>query len=121
MFLYYLGTEGSSASNPNLHNVYWIGHGTSELYKKCVVTAIINCMNEMYYKWLSADDRKQIMCQFHFPTHLECMDGTLNPLTFEQQYQDTSDYSGWKYLSTLVVNDDKQRITYYLAGWTGST
>ena len=47
VFLYYLGTEGSSASNPNQYNVYWIGHGTSELYKQCVMTVIINCMKEL--------------------------------------------------------------------------
>ena len=33
VFLYYLGTEASGASYPYLHNVYQIGHGTSEHYK----------------------------------------------------------------------------------------
>ena len=47
VFLYDLGTEGSRTSNPNLHNVYWIGHGKSERYKRCVMTAIIDCMKEM--------------------------------------------------------------------------
>ena len=52
------------------------------------------------------------------------MDGTLNRLTFELQCQDASDYSGRKYgysLSALVVNDNKPCITYFLAGWPGST
>ena len=35
----YLGREGSGASNPNLHNVYQIGHGTSKtlqmMYHDC--------------------------------------------------------------------------------------
>ena len=55
VFLNYLGTEGSGASNPNLHNVYQIGHGTS----KCIMTAIINCMKDKYYKWLSARGHKE--------------------------------------------------------------
>ena len=38
--LYNLGPEGSGTSNPNLCNVYQIGHGTSKLYKQCVMTAI---------------------------------------------------------------------------------
>ena len=52
------------------------------------------------------------------------MDGTLNPLAVELQCWYASDYSGRKYeysLSTLVANNDKQRITYYLAGWPEST
>ena len=87
-----------------------------------------NCMKEMYYKWSLAEDRKQIfqwiMSKFNFPNYVGCLDGTLNPLTFEPQCQDASDYSGRKYgysLTTLVVNDDNQRITYYLARWPGST
>ena len=54
---------------------------------------------------------KWIVSKFDFPSCVGCMDGTLNPLTFEPQCQDTSDYSGRKNgysLSTLVVNDDKQ-------------
>ena len=52
------------------------------------------------------------------------MDGILNPLTFELQCWDASDYSGSQHgysLSTHAVNDDKLRIMYYLAGWPGST
>ena len=85
-------------------------------------------MKEKYYKWPSAEDRKNISKwikhQFHFPDCAWCMDGTLNPLPFELQCQGDSDYSGRKYgysLSTLAVNNDQQRITYYLAGWPGST
>ena len=100
VFLYYLGTEGSSTSSPNLCNVYQIGCGTSKL-NKCVMTAIIDCMKETYYKWLLAEDRKQIskhiMFQFDFPSCVRCMDGTLNLPTFEPQCQDASDDSGMKY------------------------
>ena len=52
------------------------------------------------------------------------MDGTLNLLTFELQCHDTTNYSSRKYgysLCTLMVNDNKQRIMYYLDGWPGST
>ena len=92
------------------------------------MTAIVDCMKQTYYKWLSPEERKiishQIQCQFHFPNCVRCMDRTLNPLAFEPQCHDASNYSGREYgysLSTLVVNDDKQRIMYYLAGWLGST
>ena len=114
VFLYYLGTEGSGTSNPDLCNFFCVGHGTSKFYKQHVMTAIVDCMKQMYYKWLSPEQRKVIShwskCQFHFPNHVGCMDGTLNPLAFEPQCHDASNYSGRKYghsLSTLVVNNDK--------------
>jgi hypothetical protein len=40
VFLMYIGTSGSGASNPRLRNIFGIGRGTSELYKRRVVKAI---------------------------------------------------------------------------------
>ena len=85
-------------------------------------------MKETYYKWPLTEERKQIskqiMSKFNFPNCVGCLDGTLNPLAYEPQCWDASDHSGRNYgysLSTLVVSDDMPRITYYLAGWPGST
>ena len=33
-------------SNPNLCNVYWIGHSTSELYKQCVINMLLQQKRE---------------------------------------------------------------------------
>ena len=52
------------------------------------------------------------------------MDGTLLPLVFEPLSDDAADYHGRKFqysLTVLVINDDKQRIRAYLAGYPGST
>ncbi|KAL7562435.1 hypothetical protein ACA910_020577 [Epithemia clementina (nom. ined.)] len=50
-------------------------------------------------------------------------DGSLNPLAFTPETEDHADYNGRKFgysISTLIVNDDKRNIIYYLAGWPGS-
>ena len=52
------------------------------------------------------------------------MDGTLLPLAFEPSSDDAADYHRRKFpysLTVLVINDDKQRIRAYLAGYPGST
>ena len=51
-------------------------------------------------------------------------DGTMNPLAFKPSTSDLTDYHGRKYqysLTTMIFNDDKLRIRYYLAGHPGCT
>jgi hypothetical protein len=126
VFLKYIGTEGGGSSNPDLRNTFRMGRGTVDLYKKRVVKAI-RSLRDRYYKWPNSDERAQIAerirKEYGFPNCCGMADGTLNPLAFEPQTIDAPDYSGRKYgysLSTLVVNDDRKRIIYYLAGWPGS-
>lgn len=126
VFLKYIGTEGAGSSNPDLRNTFRVGRGTIDVYKKRVVKAI-RSLRDRYYKWPTTDEREQIAerirKEYGFPNCCGMADGTLSPLAFEPQTVDAPDYSGRKYgysLSTLIVNDDRKRIIYYLAGWPGS-
>ena len=126
VFLKYIGTEGSGSSNADLRNIFRIGRGTNDLYKKRDVKAI-RSLRDRYYKWPTSEERaeiaERIRQKYGFPNCCGLGDGTLNPLAFEPQTVDAPDYSGRKYgysISTLVVNDNQKRIIYYLAGWPGS-
>jgi hypothetical protein len=59
VFLVYIGTSGSGASNPRLRNTFGIGRGTSELYKRRVVKAIRSLRAEVVF-WPDDDERKAI-------------------------------------------------------------
>ena len=80
----------------------------------------IHPLQNKYYQWPDKDEWKAIaqwiQQKFLFPN---CVDGILNPFTYEPQTEDAGDYSGHKYgysLSTLIVCDDMPCISYYVAG-----
>lgn len=129
VFLYYVGCEGSSASNSNGRFVFRIGEGTVQLYRERVCTAICS-LGEEVLNWPDAQERRQIATRIYlnynnaFHSCVGMMDGTLFPLAFAPETDDAPDYSGRKHaysMSTLVICDDQRRITYYLAGWAGSS
>jgi hypothetical protein len=126
VFLKYVGTEGSGASNANQRHTFSIGYGTAEKYRRRVTRAILS-LRDKYYYWPDEDERKQISLAIHeeykFPHCVGIADGTLFPLAFEPRRTDAPDYSGRKYgysLSTLIICDHKRRIRHYLAGFPGS-
>jgi hypothetical protein len=97
VLLKYLGTEGGGASNSDLRNLYYIGRGTANLYKKRTMLAIrslldkaITCPDE--------EERQQIadrIQQRHlFPNCVGFINGTLFPLANSPQSIDAPDYSG---------------------------
>jgi hypothetical protein len=125
VFLKYAGTEGSGSSAPDLRHVFGIGRGTCILYINRVTKAICDLRNH-YIKWPDEEERSKIEAvienKFNIPNCVGMMDGTLFPLAFEPETEDAPDYKGRKFgysLSTLIINDDKKRIRYYLAGWPG--
>ena len=64
------------------------------------------------------------MENFGWPNCVGVADGTLLPLAFQPETENYPDFHGRKYrysLSVLIVNDDKRRIRYFLAGWPGRT
>jgi hypothetical protein len=126
--LVYLSTEGSGASNAMLRSIFRKGHGTYHNFKTRCVDAIIDCLGKQYYNWPIDGEKKEIARRFRdeygWPNCLGSVDGTLLPLAFPPETEDAPDYHGRKYrysLSVLVVNDDKRRIRYFLAGWPGKT
>lgn len=128
VFLYYVGREGSGASNTNGRFIFRIGEGTVQLYRERVCRAICSLRDEVLC-WPNAEERRAIATRIYydynraFPNCVGMIDGTLFPLAFAPETDDAPDYHGRKHLysmSTLVVCDDRRRITYYLAGWAGS-
>lgn len=126
VFLKFIGTEGTGASNANQRHTFAIGYGTAEKYRRRVTKALLQ-FRDKYIHWPDGNERKQISQEIHrlydFPHCVAIADGTLFPLAFEPQTQDAPDYSGRKYgysISTMIVCDHKRRIRYYLSGYPGS-
>ena len=127
VLLHYLGTSGSGANNPRLRNMFGIGRGTSESYKRRCITAIRSLKNEIV-TWPDDREKKAISNRIYKSScgaWMNCIgvaDGTLIPLTFAPQSTDAPDYHGRKYpysLSVMIVNDDMKRIRMYHAGNPG--
>lgn len=126
--LVYLSCEGSGASNPMLRSLFRLGRGTFDNFKKRCIRAIIDCLADKYLNWPTEGERTEIARRFKndfgWPNLVGIADGTLLPLAFQPETDDAPDYHGRKYrysLSVLVINDDKRRIRYFLAGWPGKT
>jgi hypothetical protein len=126
VFLKYLGTEGSGASNTNQRHTFGVAYGSAQKYRQRVTIAICSLKHE-YISWPNEEEReaigKEIGTQFHFPHCVGIADGTLFPLAFEPQSDDAPDYSGRKYgysISTMVICDHRRRIRHYLSGFPGS-
>lgn len=126
VFLKYVGTEGSGASNANQRCTFGIGYGTAALYRDRVTKAL-RSLSQEYIQWPDEEERliisKEMQKMYHFPHCVSIVDGTLFPLAFEPYTKDAPDYSGRKYgysLSTLILCDHKRRIRHYLAGFPGS-
>lgn len=127
VFLHYLGTSGSGASNPRVRNVFGIGRGTAELYKGRCVAALRSIKDEVI-KWPDDREKKEIARRIFVSTNrdwINCIgiaDGTLLPLTYAPQSSDAPDYHGRKHqysLSVMIINDDMKRIRMYNAGNPG--
>jgi len=125
VLLRYLGTDGSGASLPSLRARYKFSAGTARNHKMRALKAVLSLSSE-YYRWPDPKERRQIANRFKdeygWPNLVAICDGTLNPLLTKPETSDYSDYSGRKHqysLSTLIFNDDKRRIRYFLAGWPG--
>jgi hypothetical protein len=126
VFLKYIGTEGSGASNANQRSTFGVGYGTATLYRRRVAAAL-RSLREQYIRWPDAQERKEIsraiQQTYDFPHCVGIADGTLTPLAFEPETMDAPDYSGRKYgysLTAMIVCDHRRRIRHYLAGFPGS-
>ena len=127
VLLHYLGTSGSGANNPRVRNVFGIGRGTAELYKRRCVTALRSLKDATIY-WPDDGEKREIarrIFQSSDGDWINCIgvaDGTLVPLTFAPQSEDAPDYHGGKHpysMSVMIVNDDKKRVRMFHAGNPG--
>jgi DDE superfamily endonuclease len=126
VFLKYVGTEGSGASNANQRHTFAIGYGTSPKFRRRVTQAILS-LRHTFIRWPNSEERKRIgkevNLKYGFPHCVGIADGTLFPLAFEPQTVDAPDYSGRKYgysLTTMIICDHNKRIRDYLSGYPGS-
>jgi hypothetical protein len=125
-YLHYLGKQASGANNPSTRSRFGIGRGTTELYKKRCVKALLS-LGPATVCWPDEDERKviadRIEEEFHWVNCIGTVDGTLFPLTYAPRSSDASDYKGRKHmytLTTMIVNDDKRKVRKYLSGFPGS-
>ena len=127
ILLSYLRMEGDGMSNDKGRNLFNLGSGTIQACKDRVVEVMIEILLQDAVHWPNEAEREEIAKRFKrkykFPNMVAVADGTLFPLAFKPQRDDYVDYKGRKHLyslSTLIVNDDKRRIRYFLAGWPGT-
>jgi hypothetical protein len=127
VFLRFLGTEGSGASNHGQRSTFRVSYGFAARCRKRVARAICSLASQ-YVSWPDEQERKQITkAIFELSQLSNCIgiiDGTLFPLYAEPQCEDAPDYSGRKFpysISTLIINDHKRRIRHYLAGFPGTS
>lgn len=125
ILLQFLGQE--SSSNRSQRGQYWKSYGFCEKARARCVEAILSLRDE-YIVWPNENERKEIskriLKKYQIPNSVGIIDGTLLQLAFMPEADDKADYSGRKYqwsLSTMIVNDDKCKIRYYLAGFPGTS
>ena len=102
VFLKYVGTEGTGASNSNQRATFGVGCGTASLYRKRVTKAIRELRSE-YIKWPDSEKRKtisreinakydfhhcvELLMELYFPWHLNLTQRML--LTTLEESMDT--------------------------------
>ena len=125
--LYYIGTEGSGASNHRTRNHFHIGYGSAQNFRRRIILAIRESLRPLYYNWPNEEERKtisaEIQREFLLPNCIGAIDGTTFRLLKKPERVDASDFKGRKdgyTLSGLFLFDHKRRVRYYNAGWAGS-
>ena len=126
VYLFYLGNSGSGASNLQCRNMFGIGRGTTQIWRRRCCIAI-GSFRSTYIKWPCINERKNIATRiyrkYRIPNCVAIADGTLFPLQNAPSTTDAPAYHGRKHLyslSVMLINDDKKCIRYYLSGFPGS-
>jgi len=85
VLLRYLATEGTGASNPSMRNLFGIGRGTAEVWKRRALTAI-RSLRHRAVTWPDEGERKEIagrfLSEYNWPHCVGLADGTLFPTCF---------------------------------------
>jgi hypothetical protein len=125
VFLFRVGKEGIGGSASAVSSHFGIGKGSVINYVKRCVSALHEIKEEVIH-WPNEEERDEMKARLATTGFRHCVgiiDGTLIVLDFRPEkfhecyYSRKSCYA----LNVLVVCDDKKRITFYLAGWPGST
>jgi hypothetical protein len=125
VFLWRIGKEGSGGGTMSVSSYFGIGKGSVVNYVRRCVKALHELKEHVVY-WPDNEEREMMktrLTAYGFRHCIGIIDGTLivldsRPEKFgECYYSRKSCYA----LNVLIVCDDRKRITYYYAGWPGST
>jgi hypothetical protein len=125
VFLWRIGKEGSGGGTLSVSSYFGIGKGSVKNYIKRCISALHEIKEDVVY-WPEEDEKEKMKMRLGASGFRHCVgiiDGTLivldtRPEKFHEcYYSRKSCYA----LNLMVVCDDRKRITYYYAGWPGST
>jgi hypothetical protein len=125
VFLYRVGKKGSCGSPIAVSSHFGIGKGSVNNYVSRCISALHKIHNDVIY-WPDEEEHQQMKNHLAPSGFRHCtgiIDGTLVVLDFKPEHYHECYYSckSVYVLNVMVVCDDKKRITFYLAGWPGST
>jgi hypothetical protein len=125
VFLYRVGKQGSCGSPIAVSSHFGIGKGSVNNYVNRCISALHEIHDDVIY-WTDEDEcqeMKNCLSPYGFCHCTSIIDGTLVVLDFKPEHYHKCYYSRKSVyaLNVMVVCDDKKRITFYLAGWPGST
>jgi hypothetical protein len=105
LLLFYLGKSGSGSNNPTLRNMFQIGRGTPDSYKRRCITAL-RSLRESVICWPDDNERKDIakrmFTQYDWVSCVGVLDGTLFPLTYPRSEDGLSQTK----VSILIEHDN---------------
>jgi hypothetical protein len=125
VFLYRVGREGTAGGSLAVASFFGIGKGSVNNYVRRCTQALHEIKDEVIY-WPDQEeknDMKSRLCSHGFRHCVGIIDGTLVVLDFKPEKYHECYYSrkSCYAINVMVVCDDRKRITYYNAGWPGST
>jgi hypothetical protein len=125
VFLYRVGKQGTCGSSLAVSHHFGIGKGSVNNYvRKCV--AALHEIHDDVVHWPDEDQRQEMKNRLAMTGFRHCtgiIDGTLIVLEFKPEKFHECYYSRKSFyaLNVMIVCDDRKRITFYLAGWPGSS
>ena len=125
VFLYRIGMEGSSGSASNIAAFFGIGYGSVQRYVQNITKAVLE-FEDKVITWPNEQEKEEMKARIQGSGFRHCIgiiDGTLVFLSRKPSVSAESYYSRkCAYaVNVTIVCDDRSRITYYYAGWPGST
>jgi hypothetical protein len=125
VFLFRVGKQGVCGSSLAVGSYFGIGKGSVNNCVKHCISALHEIHDQVVY-WPDSDERdamKACVVATGFCHCIGIIDGTLVGLDIKPQKYHECYYSHKSFyaLNIMVVCNDLKRITYYLAGWPGST
>jgi hypothetical protein len=125
VFLFRVGKQGTCGSSIAVGNYFGIGKGSVNNYIRRCVEALHEIHDDVVY-WPNKTERDEMKARVASTGFRHCVgivDGTLVVLEFKPEKYHKCYYSHKSVygLNVMIVCDDQKRVTYYVAGWPGST